>query len=283
MDNGPATEAIAPGAPEAKGESWITVGRIVAAQGMNGEVRVYPESDFPDRFLVAGERWLRRPGQAQPESVKLKQGRYIPKKNLYVVKFEGINYRDQAEALRDVELLVPESDRPELDDGEFHVLDLVGLEVFLQDTGESIGRVVDLISVGNDLLEIELTRLPESESVSDSAGAEAEEAMEPSLELTPSLEPLIAAEAIESAEGLGVAEGCTDLEAGETAAKAEEKAQFTRRKGRRKAAIERRKAARPTKAPRLLVPFVHAIVPVVDLAAGRIEITPPPGLLDLSR
>ena len=79
------------------------------------------------------------------------------KKNLYVVKFEGVNYRDQAEALRDVELLVPESDRPELDDGEFHVLDLVGLEVFLQDTGESIGRVVDLISVGNDLLEIAMT------------------------------------------------------------------------------------------------------------------------------
>ena len=36
------------------------------------------------------------------------------------------------------------------------------------------------------------------------------------------------------------------------------------------------------KAPKtLLIPFVEEIVPVVDVAAGRIEITPPPGLVDL--
>ena len=31
----------------------------------------------------------------------------------------------------------------------------------------------------------------------------------------------------------------------------------------------------------VLVPFVTAIVPVVDLEAGRVELTPPPGLLEL--
>lgn len=240
--------------------AWITVGKIVAAQGMNGEVRVYPESDFPDRFLVAGERWFRYPGKAEPEPVKLKKGRYIPKKNLYIVKFEGINYRDQAEALRDVELLVPESDRPPLDDGEFHVMDLVGLEVFLQETGESMGRVVDVISVGNDLLEIELPMPQPEAEIQPSEGA-----------------------------AQGNADAATQAEVQSTDAlsekefKAKEKAAFTRRKGRRKAARERKKAARPKKAPRLLVPFVHDIVPVVDLEAGRIEITPPPGLLDLSK
>jgi len=238
-------------------DAWITVGRIVAAQGMAGEVRVYPESDFPDRFLVAGDRWLRYPGKAEPEPVQLKKGRYIPKKNLYVVKFEGINYRDQAEALRDVELLVPESDRPQLDDGEFHVMDLVGLEVFLQETGQSIGRVVDLISVGNDLLEIELpmpTVQQKEVGKAIAANSETSEAQADSTEAQPT----------------------------EAELKAKERAAFTRRKGRRKAARERKKAARPKKAPRLLVPFVHDIVPLVDLEAGRIEITPPPGLLDLS-
>ena len=29
-----------------------------------------------------------------------------------------------------------------------------------------------------------------------------------------------------------------------------------------------------------LVPFVHAIVPTVDLAGGRVVLTPPEGLLD---
>ncbi len=252
------TDAIETATPNA----WITVGRIVAAQGMNGEVRVYPESDFPDRFLVAGERWIRREGQVEPERVKLKKGRYIPKKNIYVVKLEGINYRDQAEDLRKAELLVPESDRPQLDDGEFHVMDLVGLEVFLQETGESIGRVVDLISVGNDLLEIELP-MPDADAstqaaeVGDAAAAQSHEAAASTAEAKPT-------EALSEKEF-----------------KAKEKAAFTRRKGRRKAARERKKAARPKKAPRLLVPFVHDIVPVVDLEAGRIELTPPPGLLDL--
>ena len=255
--------ALANSESTAVADDWITVGRIVAAQGMAGEVRVYPESDFPDRFLVAGDRWLRYPGKTEPELVKLKKGRYIPKKNLYVVKFEGVNYRDQSEALRDAELLVPASDRPELDDGEFHVMDLVGLEVFLQETGESIGRVVDLISVGNDLLEIELP-MPLAE-------AEAEPQVKAETALANSAE---SGEAGEQPEGLALTE--KDF-------KAQDKAAFTRRKGRRKAARERKKAARPKKAPRLLVPFVHDIVPVVDLEGGRIEITPPPGLLDLGK
>ncbi|MCJ8279194.1 MAG: ribosome maturation factor RimM, partial [Rivularia sp. ALOHA_DT_140] len=32
----------------------------------------------------------------------------------------------------------------------------------------------------------------------------------------------------------------------------------------------------------VLIPFVKEIVPVVDLEAGRIEITPPDGLLELN-
>ncbi|NJN30685.1 MAG: ribosome maturation factor RimM [Synechococcales cyanobacterium RM1_1_8] len=240
-------------------EAWITVGRIVAAQGMAGEVRVYPESDFPERFLVPGDRWLRRSGQTQPEPVQLQRGRYPPSKNLYVVKFQGIDYRDQAEALRDAELLVSQRDRPTLEDGEFHVMDLVGLAVFLQETGELIGHVVDLLSVGNDLLEVELIRpLPEELP---------EELPEAPPEAIPEAGPDAA-----SPDGQPAGPG-NDAAA----------ATFTRRKGRRKAARERKKAARPAKSPRLLVPFVHAIVPVVDLEARRIEITPPPGLLDLSR
>ena len=45
-------------------------------------------------------------------------------------------------------------DRPELEEGEFHLLDLVGLEARLSCEAEAIGTVTDLISGGNDLLEI---------------------------------------------------------------------------------------------------------------------------------
>lgn len=170
---------------------WLEVGKIVAAQGLKGEVRVYPNSDFPERFEQPGERWLLRPNAAQPEPIKLLSGRYIANKGLYVVQFAGVTTREQAEALRDCQLLVPESDRPPLEEGEFHVIDLLGLEVYDQATQQRIGTVTDVLSAGNDLLEVELT-------------------------------------------------------AGKT----------------------------------VLIPFVEAIVPIVDLEQRRVEVTPPAGLIE---
>mgnify|MGYP003326845887 CR=1 FL=1 len=45
-------------------------------------------------------------------------------------------------------------DRPVLEEGEFHLLDLVGLEARLGEQGDVVGTVTDLISGGNDLLEL---------------------------------------------------------------------------------------------------------------------------------
>jgi len=190
-------------------EEWLEIGRIVAPQGLNGELRVYPDTDFPERFLEPGDRWLLKPGQTAPESVQLVSGRYLAGKGLYVIKLEGVNYRDQAEALREARLMIPASDRLALEPDEFHVADLVGLTVRLQATGTDIGTVVDIYSAGNDLLAIRLFAEP-SPPVAESPSA------------------------------------------------------------------KKRKVAKP--AP-ILVPFVHEIVPVVDLTAGYVEINPPPGLL----
>ncbi|OCR02732.1 ribosome maturation factor RimM [Oscillatoriales cyanobacterium USR001] len=135
---------------------WIEIGKIVAPQGLHGQVRVYPNSDFPERFLEPGQRWVQRPGKAEPEPIEFLGGRYIPGKGIYAVQLAGIESVDQAEALRGCLLFVSASDRPSLEPGEFYVRDLVGLEVFYQETGEMLGTVVDIIPAGNDLLEVEL-------------------------------------------------------------------------------------------------------------------------------
>ena len=180
---------------------WLPIGRIVGPHGLNGEVRVYPDSDFPERFEQPGERWLLKPGATKPEPIKLVKGRFQEGKGLYILKLAGIHYRDQAEALRDAQLLVAADDRLPLEPGEFHVGDLMGLSVFLQATGEAIGTVIDVYRAGNDLLEVALA--------SDN------------LDNTPKDKPRT-----------------------------------------------------------VLIPFVEAIVPVVDLIQGRVEITPPDGLID---
>ncbi len=189
----PESESAATPMPMEQEQELLVVGRVVGVQGLKGELRINPMSDFPERFTRPGRRWLQRRGEP-PQPLELLTGRQLPGRELYVVRFEGVADRSAAEALVGRDLLVPAADRPKLAKGEFHLLDLVGLEVRLEDDGAMIGRVSDLIHAGNDLLEVELS------------------------------------------EG-----------------------------GRR-----------------LLIPFVEAIVPRVELAEGWLSLTPPPGLLDLA-
>lgn len=152
---------------------WIEIGKIVAAQGLGGEVRVYPNSDFPERFLEPGTRWLQKPGEAEPQPVELLGGWVIPGKGLYAIELAGVDTRDRAEALRDSHLLIPEGDRPHLEEGEFYVLDLLGLEVFRESGGEAIGTVTDVIPAGNDLLEVQLNVAPTEEELAADAALQA--------------------------------------------------------------------------------------------------------------
>jgi 16S rRNA processing protein RimM len=136
------------------GKEYLEIGKIVAAQGMRGEVRIYPDSDFPERFLQPGTRWLLKAGAVEPHPIELLNGRYLAGKGLYVAQFAGVDDRNQAEALQGSKLLVPMDDRPPLEEDEFHILDLIGLEVVEQTTQTLIGTVIGIISAGNDLLEV---------------------------------------------------------------------------------------------------------------------------------
>jgi len=202
---------------------WLEVGKIVAPQGLQGEVRIYSESDFPERFEQPGRRWLQSADGAEPQAIELLQGRYLSHKGLYVVKFVGIDSREQAEALRGSKLLVSANDRPSLEDGEVYWPDLIGMEVFNQLTQSVVGTVVDTMRAGNDVLEVQLRQMPNTTvtEVNDT-------------------------EAIQS-----------------------------KAKGRK----QRQTIAQSTKQTKVLIPFVEAIVPIVDFQQRRIEINPPKGLI----
>ena len=136
-------------------ENWLNVGKIVAPQGLKGEVRVNPSSDFPERFIKPGHRWLQKSTE-KPKQVILEKGRQIPGKHLFIVSFKEIINREQAEFIVGRQMLVPLSARPALGIDEFHLLDLIGLKVKLEKTNYEIGEITNLISGGNDLLEINL-------------------------------------------------------------------------------------------------------------------------------
>ncbi|MEI6380921.1 MAG: ribosome maturation factor RimM [Cyanobacteriota bacterium ELA615] len=135
-------------------DNLLKIGEIVAAQGIKGEVKVYPDSDFPERFTKKGLRYLRAKDGQDIREIELLQGRIVPGKNLYILTFSGINDRNTAEDLRGYEVLVDSADLPQLAQDEYHVSQLLDLEVYNQQDGNSLGKVVDIIFAGQDILEV---------------------------------------------------------------------------------------------------------------------------------
>ncbi len=139
---------------------FLEIGTIVSPQGLKGNVKVQSDTDFPERFQKPGIRWITKPQQPSPQQIQLEKGWKIPGKNMFVVKFAGINDRQTAETLRGCKIFVLKSDKPQLEEGEYHVSDLIDLEVYIQATGESVGVVVDVFAAGNDILEVKLHKQP---------------------------------------------------------------------------------------------------------------------------
>jgi 16S rRNA processing protein RimM len=142
-------------------QDLIEIGTIVAAQGLRGELKVKTDSDFPERFEKSGNRWLQIQPHQSPQCVELVRGKQIPGKNIFIIKLAGINDRTQAESLYGSRLLIEKSDRPHLEKEEYHVGDLINLQVYDQQTGENIGIITEVFSAGNDILEVTLHHQPE--------------------------------------------------------------------------------------------------------------------------
>ena len=136
-------------------DKWMLIGEIVAPQGLRGDIRIKPSSDFPERFTKPGKRWIQKDNES-PTEIQLKKGTLIPGKSIFVLSLEGISSRSSAERMIGWKLVIPTDSRPNLSKDEYHYFDLIGLEARRGPQKTLIGYVTDLIKGGNDLLEIEL-------------------------------------------------------------------------------------------------------------------------------
>ena len=136
---------------------WLTVGLITSCHGINGQVKVKSLSDFEERFLKPGARWLQKENEP-PSKIELISGFKQPGKETFIVKLQGINTRTHAEQLKKFKILVKTDKLPKLKKEEFHLLELINLEVKTLENDEvkTIGKVVNLENEKNNLLVIEL-------------------------------------------------------------------------------------------------------------------------------
>lgn len=128
----------------------VAVGEIMRAHGLNGGMWVKPLTDRDIRANKIRDVFLMAGGEERPavvRSINETEGRWI-------LTLEGVNNRDQAEAMRGVFIGVPEGASPGLPDGTFYIRELVGREVVTED-GKVLGELTGVLSTGsNDVYEI---------------------------------------------------------------------------------------------------------------------------------
>ena len=140
-----------------KKNEWLIVGFITSCHGINGQLKVKSLSDFEERFLKPGMRWLQKDNEP-PSEIELISGFKQPGKETFIIKLKGISKRNHAEQLKKFKILVKTDSLPKLKKEEFHLLELINLEVKTLDNDELkiIGKVINLENEKNNLLVIEL-------------------------------------------------------------------------------------------------------------------------------
>jgi 16S rRNA processing protein RimM len=125
---------------------WATIGRIVAPFGIHGEVKVLSLSDIPDRFSQLTVIYVRR--DSSHIAYKIRTVRSY-KGDMVVLKLVGIDDVKTAEALRNLDIIIPVQALAELPPDSYYLHDIIGLQVVTL-SGQAVGNVIDIISTGSN-------------------------------------------------------------------------------------------------------------------------------------
>ncbi|GAA3866310.1 ribosome maturation factor RimM [Celeribacter arenosi] len=126
----------------------IIVGAIAGSYGVHGEVRV-------KSFCAQAEALFEySPLTDEAGTREFVLGMSRPIKNGYSARIDGINTKEEADALKGLALYADRDMLPSLPDDEFYHTDLIGLTVF-DSGGVELGAVRNVVNHGaGDLLEI---------------------------------------------------------------------------------------------------------------------------------
>jgi 16S rRNA processing protein RimM len=129
-------------------EETLLIGQIVAAFGLRGQVKM--------RSYTAHVEHLRRNIRSVYVGPKLQEhalkGLIEHKPGLLILTLGEVDTREAAEDLRGAEVSILERDAVPLDEGEYFIHQLYGMNV-VTESGEEIGRVREVLETGaNEVL-----------------------------------------------------------------------------------------------------------------------------------
>ncbi len=129
-------------------KEFLECGKIVTTHGVRGELKVEPWCDTPDYLKHFKTLYLK--GGTVPLTVK----QVRVQKNMVLLKVQGIDTMDAANALRGQILFMRREEAP-LDEGDYFIQDLIGLTVRDADTNQEYGKLTDVLQTGaNDVYEL---------------------------------------------------------------------------------------------------------------------------------
>lgn len=281
--NFPDTSEIDPDDPATFG--FLEIGRVLDAHGVRGELKVLSDSHFADeRLCTPGERYLKLPKRLAPRPVRLLSGARARTLRsgqgaVFTVVLEGSTSRDAALALKGCRLFSRAEERPaSLADDEYLAAQIVGCEVRLLDPQPARGGGGEERAEGGG----------EGPSAEQPALSEADvAALADPARRAGRVVGVVCAEEISGSPGLG--NDLLDIEKEQhsdppaAGAAAEGGGGGGGGGGARAAGGRRAKLAvapaRP--AERVLVPFVPALCPHVDVRARVVGVRPVAGLMEL--
>lgn len=136
----------------------VCIGKIVAAHGIKGEVKLRPEE-------LGAEQLKKCPTAENADGTRKFELKVLGMISSNIrLKIKGIDDRNAAEALVGTALFVEHTALPELPQDEFYAADLIGLPVCLQTSDNKIGEVVGFWNFGaGEIIEIRLDGHKETE------------------------------------------------------------------------------------------------------------------------
>lgn len=128
-------------------DDLLKVGVITSTHGIRGEVKVFPTTDDPKRFLDLEEIILDTGKEKKTLSIQ-----YVKFfKNMVILKFKEFDNINDVEIYRQKDLYVTREQAVPLEENEYFIADLIGLKA-VSDEGEELGEIADVLqTAANDI------------------------------------------------------------------------------------------------------------------------------------
>ena len=118
----------------------IAIGRIINTHGLKGEVKIESWSDFDDERYHPGSIVYLAMDDKEKEMTMASYRRH---KGFPLVSFAGYSDINMVECFRGCEILIEETERAVLAEGEYYFDDLIGLKAF-DEEGRELGEIIDV-------------------------------------------------------------------------------------------------------------------------------------------